>query len=70
MLLAMTVAADGHRLWRSAADGGSWMPVTLPVDVSAGGDTSAAVAAQDGRMVVTVDDGVAATVWFAPSGPV
>ncbi|MFF0153284.1 hypothetical protein [Micromonospora sp. NPDC005203] len=70
VLLAMTVAADGHRLWRSAADGASWVPVALPVEVSAGGDTSAAVATQDGRMVVTVDDGVAAKVWFAPSGHV
>ncbi|MEU8185210.1 hypothetical protein AB0B86_31070 [Micromonospora sp. NPDC049047] len=70
VLLAMTVAADGHRLWRSAGDGASWLPVALPAEVSAGGDTSAAVTAQDGRMVVTIDDGVAARLWFAPSGPV
>ncbi|MEU7924825.1 hypothetical protein [Micromonospora sp. NPDC049107] len=70
VVLAMTVASDGHRLWRSAGDASSWVPVTLPGHVSAGGDTSAAVAAADGRMVVTVDDGVAARVWFGPSGPV
>ncbi|MBM0233518.1 hypothetical protein JNW91_17655 [Micromonospora sp. STR1_7] len=69
-VLAMTVAAGGHRLWRSAAGGSSWVPVALPVDVFAGGDTSAAVAVWDGRMVVTVDDGVAARVWFAPSAAV
>lgn len=70
VVLAMTVAADGHRLWRSAAGASSWVPVALPGQVSAGGDTSAAVAAADGRMVVTVDDGVAARVWFAPWKPV
>ncbi|MFI6781700.1 hypothetical protein [Micromonospora sp. NPDC050276] len=69
-VLAMTVAADGHRLWRSAAGGSSWLPVALPTDVSAGGDSSAAVTMWDGRMVVTLDDGVAARVWFAPLGPV
>ncbi|MGV9214702.1 hypothetical protein ACTFTM_22805 [Micromonospora sp. RB23] len=70
VVLAMTVATDGHRLWRSAADASSWVPVALPGHVSAGGDTSAAVAAAGGRMVVTVDDGVAARVWFAPFEPV
>ncbi|MEV4121007.1 hypothetical protein [Micromonospora sp. NPDC049645] len=69
-VLAMTVAADGHRLWRSDTGGSSWLPVVLPADVSAGGDTSAAATMWDGRMVVTVDDGVAAKVWFAPLGPV
>ncbi|MET8279231.1 hypothetical protein [Micromonospora sp. NPDC005174] len=69
-VLAMTVASDGHRLWRSGGDASSWLPVTLPGRVSAGGDTSAAVAVAGGRMVVTLDDGVAARVWFAPSEPV
>ena len=66
-LVAMTVAAGGHRLWRSAAGASSWLPVVLPADVATGGDTSAAVAVLAGRVVVTVDDGVAARVWFAPS---
>ncbi|MFC8299749.1 hypothetical protein [Micromonospora orduensis] len=69
-LVAMTVAAGGHRLWRSAADASSWRSVVLPAEVSAGGDTSAAVAVLAGRVVVTVDDGVAAKLWFAPSDAV
>ncbi|WP_030489055.1 hypothetical protein [Micromonospora chokoriensis] len=69
-VLAMTVAAGGHRLWRSAEGGSSWAPVALPVDVSAGGDTSAAIAVGGGRMVVAIDDAAAARVWYAPSGPV
>ncbi|MGI5519606.1 hypothetical protein ACQEUX_01445 [Micromonospora sp. CA-259024] len=67
-VLAVTMAADGHRLWRAAAGGASWAPVALPVSVSAGGDTSAALTLWDGGMVVTIDDGVAARVWFAPLG--
>ncbi|MET8232541.1 hypothetical protein ABZS77_17910 [Micromonospora sp. NPDC005298] len=69
-LVAMTMAAGGHRLWRSAAGASSWVPVVLPVDVPTGGDTSGAVAVMADRVVLTVDDGVAGRVWFAPSGGV
>ncbi|MEV0215554.1 hypothetical protein [Micromonospora sp. NPDC050695] len=69
-LLAMTVAAGGHRLWRSTAGGSSWVSVPLPADVAAAGDTSAATTIWDGRLVITLDDGVAARVWFAPLGAV
>ncbi|MCO1597780.1 hypothetical protein M8C17_21750 [Micromonospora sp. RHAY321] len=64
-LLAMTVGARDHQLWRSADGGTTWASVTLPIDVSAGGDTSATVAVLDGRMMIAIDGGTAAALWSA-----
>ncbi|MEH1168832.1 hypothetical protein V6V47_25940 [Micromonospora sp. CPCC 205539] len=69
VLLAMTLGAADHRLWRSDAGGTSWVSVVLPIQAPAGGDTSATVAVLDGRVVIAIDGGTAATLWSAPLEP-
>jgi hypothetical protein len=69
-VFAVTVAADGHRLWRGDPAGGRWAPVAVPAGAPAGGDTAAAVAAAQGRVLVVMDDGRTARTWIAaaPAG--
>ncbi|MEV4628486.1 hypothetical protein AB0J90_19675 [Micromonospora sp. NPDC049523] len=64
-VLAVSVAADGHRLWRSDGAARQWSGVALPVDVPPGGDTAASVAAMAGQAVMITDDGHGARAWQA-----
>lgn len=70
-VLAVSVAADGHRLWISDSAARRWSAVALPVDLPPGGDTAAAVAAMAGQVVMATDDGREARAWWSafPAAP-
>ncbi|MFK3982225.1 hypothetical protein ACI2K4_17835 [Micromonospora sp. NPDC050397] len=62
-LLAVTVAADGHRLWNTETSGRRWTPVVSPVAVPPGGDTAASIAMTANQVVMITDDGREARAW-------
>jgi hypothetical protein len=62
-VLAVSVAAEGHRLWSADAAAERWLPVALPSAVPAGGDTAASVAGMAGQAVIITDDGQDARAW-------
>lgn len=62
---ATSVGADGHHVWLTDGSGERWSSAALPTEVPAGGDTATSVAAADGRLLLTTDDGVEARAWIA-----
>ncbi|RUL94347.1 hypothetical protein [Verrucosispora sp. FIM060022] len=69
LVVAVSIDADGHRLWCSDDLGESWRPVNLPVAVPSG-DTGLVVALEEGRLMVFADTGVGSRAWWAhlPAG--
>ncbi|MEU6021402.1 hypothetical protein [Micromonospora sp. NPDC047134] len=63
-VVAVTIDADGHRLWWSEDGGGSWGPVALPVPVPSG-ETALVVALEPGRLMVFADAGGGLRAWWA-----
>jgi hypothetical protein len=64
-VVAASVGADGHRMWTAPPAGDRWRAVLLPAEVPPGGDTATSVAAADGRLLLTTDNGVDARTWIA-----
>ncbi|WP_262282522.1 hypothetical protein [Micromonospora sp. MA102] len=64
-LWAVVTGGDGCRLWRSPDRGRSWREAELPA--ARPPDARAAVTAQDGRLLLVMDDGRSAGSWVASS---
>lgn len=63
-VLAMTVSAEGHRLWSGVVGGLVWTAVTPPMTVPVGGYTAGSTAASGHRALVIADDGTTSGAWI------
>ncbi len=68
-LFAVAVDGSGYALWVSDGDGAGWRLAAPPRSLPGGGaDRRVAVAAAGDRVVLAVDDGGRADLWWAPAG--